>query len=203
MENNYFPKLFAVLAAILVSAGLAKGAVVIDIKELGNDVVAEYSGTLDITGFGLADTPAEQTIAPSSGRFTALSDSLPDSGDLKQVRFGTVTDAPPAYGSGGGAYFATSFSIPEGNSFRISLNDVSLAPSYSSGDSLEGSLTFENESFADMNITPGTYTYTVESGDTVTITTTIPEPNSYGVLLGAAGLATAIFFRRRRRPSAV
>jgi len=55
-----------------------------------------------------------------------------------------------------------------------------------------------------MGIAPGTYTGELENGDTITINanSTIPEPSKYGFLLGAAGLATAIFFRRRRRPSA-
>lgn len=199
MNIKSFAKSVSLLAVALASAGLSEGSIVINFTQEGTDVVGAYSGTLDTTGSGGALTFEGQNITPTSGRFTALY-GLPPSGSF--VSFSRVNWATgqemPAFGTAGGAFSATSFSISAGNSLRIDQTGVSFDPGYTSGSQLAGSLTWAGKSLADLGLTTGNYVGETVNGDSVTLNVgAIPEPSTYGFLLGAAGLAAAIRLRRR------
>jgi len=195
--GSHSRKLILILIVILASAATSRAAITLTIQEIGSDVEASYTGTLDTTNMNftgnLLGSPVK--INPSEGLFYA------DIVDSHSEATSPWNQAPTAFGSGG-EELPESVSVSSGNSFSFSPSVVRLSNSFFSGDSLDGSLTFENETLQTLGITPGTYNATFGSGDTFTINA-IPEPSSYGFLLGAAGLATAIFCRRRRRPSAV
>jgi len=74
------------------------------------------------------------------------------------------------------------------------------APSnYTAGDTLAGSMTFNSTDIVALGFTPGDSGSFSSAGGTINYTVgAIPEPSSYGFLLGAVGLATAVFCRRRR-----
>jgi hypothetical protein len=198
-----FLKAILICVAMFTSVGISAGNIILTIQEEGANVVASYSGILDTSGFNTVNKDSEAGfIKPSSGMFSALNDAnLPSGGPgLSQVRSGDWTQAPTTFGSGDRAP-ADGFDIPAGNSFGFNQNTIFVSPSYSSSSQLGGSLIFQNHDFSSLGIIAGTYTGTTSNDVTVTINA-IPEPNSYGFLLGAAGLATALFFRRRRGSSA-
>jgi hypothetical protein len=201
-------RFFSIFSALFVSTAPSWGAIVLTIEEVGADVVASYSGTLDTTGMGFREESGFSEflyLDPAKPDFSAR---VNESGGttsivlLSDTNWGTPWNTTPTAFGEGGQTSATDFSLNYANLFFFSGRDVGLAPSFESGDSLSGSLTFGDENFATMGITIGTYTAEFGSGDTLTIHA-IPEPNSYGLLLGGVGLATALFLRRRRHSSAV
>jgi hypothetical protein len=197
-----FPRTILICVAMLISVGISAGNIILTIQEEGANVVASYSGTLDTSGFNTVNEFVARKIIPETGEFLALGNAdFPSGIDSEvQVKSGGWTQRPPSFGSGIGIN-ADSFSISDENSLGFTQNRIFVAPSYSSSSQLGGSLTFQNHNFSSLGITPGTYTGTTSNDNTVTINA-IPEPNSYGFLLGAAGLATALFFRRRRSSAA-
>jgi hypothetical protein len=171
------------------------GVVTISAIEDENDVIFSVDGSVDLTGINHSNPPS-----PFSG-------IVPISGIIANFRVGDdvyqLSESVPTFGTG-------SSSTPDktsGDNFGVGGTDLVLPQGYTN-EVLNGSMTFSGETFKSLGIASGAnYTRTLDlgSGNTGTLeftTVAIPEPNRYGVLLGAAGLATAVFFRRRRRSSA-
>ena len=100
---------------------------------------------------------------------------------------------PSNFGSGvGGTVPASAYS---GNLFGFDYGSLVVPSGYTSGSPLSGTATFGNKTFADIGITPGTYTWTVPN-DSITLNinnaSAVPEPSTYALLcisLGVVGYA--------------
>ena len=191
-------RLVVVLAAAVALAGSlarpADAAVIIDVTEIGGDVVAVFSGSLDTTGLVFANnvqTPAG--VNPGFG-FIGV-------GAAARTFFDGI-NGPSSFGPGGFLEADSAF----GDYFAIATNGTRLGFNlgYVSGSDLSGSATWNTSSFTSLGMTPGTYVWTLPSQDTVTLNIgiePIPEPASLAIFgLGAAGLA---LLRRRNCPSVV
>jgi hypothetical protein len=184
---------FAVAAAlgltIFGAQARAEGAdsgIVIDITQVGDNVVATYSGSVDLSGLTLLGT-----AAPGGG-------IIPD---LALVIFGAGGDVdeygglsgPKSFGTGGTTYVSSQ----SGDSFGLdggadpSTGLLYVPEGYTSGTLLSGSATYDNQTFASLGLKPGNYVYTWDS-DPVTVNVGIPEPSTWALmLLGFAGLGFA------------
>src|SRR5215831_5949629 len=144
------------VSLVLAAAGLARASTfVVTLAQVGPDVVATGSGTIDLTGltsFGSAF--ANNEMFPAHGIIGVGPSGTKDqySGETGPSNFGP-----------GNPSFPSSFS---GDS--VSLEDFGLGidvpQGYVSGASLSGSATFAGTMLANLGLTPGVYTWTWNSG---------------------------------------
>lgn len=176
-------------------SGTARAALIIDFDQVGGDVVATGTGSLDITGLNAgASFIHGQRVSGSTGFFGAGATA----GVSDQSYSGF--SGPTAFGPGGSVDSTSStgdlFSIG-GSSGRIYLDTT-----FVSGSSLTFSSTFAGQTFSSLGLTPGTYTYTLPS-DSVTIDIgTVPLPASapmFGAALVALG---AVGYGLKRKQAA-
>lgn len=188
---------FAVLATGLALGASAptNAAVIINVTEVGGDVVFLATGTLDLTGAvvegayggydnGVISGGANWWVAPGPGGATTT--YVLTSFDNSFGSSGTFFDSP------------TSFS---GDSFFIwgqsgGTENVGVASGYVSGGAISSGMVFGGTTIAALDLIPGTYLFTLPN-DTITLNiAAVPEPATLLLLVG--GLAAAGVRRRRR-----
>ena len=167
---------------------------------MGSDVVATGSGPLDLTGLSFTVSSIIFTgIVPVLGEIS----TGPHPVGLEDFYSGVA--GPAGFGSSGGPIFADSGS---GDSVGIhgNLGLLGVPLGYVSGTDLSDTMTFFNQSFATLGVTPGTYVWTWGTGPNQNFTliigaAAVPEPAS-AALLGTAlaGLLLAGARRRSRPP---
>ena len=178
---------------LLVGIPVAQAAVLINISESGANVVATGSGTINLAALTAANNGNASPQVIGNGAFVAVgannSNFTPyDLTITGPNSFGTIAQSFPANGTGdflGVWGSASTIFVPQG---------------YVSNDPLTGTAQWDNQSFASLGLTPGTYVYTWGSGTTadsltVQITAT-PEPGT--LTLVALGGLCAFAYRRRR-----
>jgi hypothetical protein len=178
-----------VAAALLIATfgGQAGAALIIDVSQVGANVVATGSGTIDLTGL------------TQLGGFSTNAGTIPDIALIYVGPSGTLdvytgASGPTSFGSGGD----TAPSSGTGDIFGVQGNGLSsgslidVPAGYVSGSPLSGSMTFDESTIASLGLTPGTYTYTWGSGadaDSLAVNiASVPEPSSL-IMAGAAALA--------------
>jgi len=179
------------------------------VTQLGSDVVATGSGSLNTAGMtktnssiSVAPTVFEGAAVLSPGIIVGPTPTIAvdaynnDSVGTGPSTFGTTTTQILAT-SGTGMGFGFVFNIPGGP-----LPRVFVPVGYNSGTALSGTSTWANTSIAAMGLTPGTYVWnwTVTGGAAESVTliiNAVPEPATIG--LAALGLLMAVFARRLRR----
>ena len=176
--------------------GRAEASVVIDISQVGSDVVATGSGTVDLTDLafvGSSIIPVEIFPIPAI--------VVVGSGGPHDTYTGLI--GPTSFGSGGSVDV---FPGP-GDTFGVAglFSELAVPSGYVSGSPLSGSWTLGPATLTSLGLTPGTYVYTWGGGAdadslTVKIGATIPEPSTWAMmLLGFAGLGFAWWHAARRR----
>jgi hypothetical protein len=195
MKNlSFFP-----FAALILSLNLTPvGAVIVlEFKEVGSDVVVDISGSWDSWTKTGAESYSSKVIT------AGVLYNNNGSQDLYKISPAVFTLSSGQWTS---KYSVATSSSGDDFGFRAgeSSSDFYAPTGYSQGDPISSQMIFAGTDLPTMGFTNGDSGAFTGGGNTVNFSVTaIPEPNSYGVLLGAAGLATAIFFRRRRRSSAV
>jgi hypothetical protein len=180
------------LAALLLVAGTARSGFVINIDQVGGDVVATGSGFIDLTG--LPSRIPSQTAGGILSQFAAVFLGPAANTDIDVVPGAT---GPSSFGSGALVLASSGF----GDLFGIrGQGGLIVVPAgYMSGDPLSGTATFAGETLSSLSLIPGTYTFTLPA-DTITVQINpapVPEPASLTLLgLGVAGL---LGYRLRRR----
>ena len=195
----------AIATTLLLIAGGrqdAEAELIINFSEAAGDVVATWSGSLDMTGITgvagtLAGNPAPYTELRDPGHFFQVDTVGPNAALTYINPWASVPGDPFKSGanvisdsSSGG--FMLIYSTPGSN--------IVTTPSLISGDiwSPSGSATWNGASFASLGLNPGSYTWTVNNvaAEQIVLTVGVPEPTT---ALGLLGLVTGAFFRRRRR----
>jgi hypothetical protein len=201
------PKVLSVIAAgvLLVGATAAANAssYVVTIEQVGANVVATGSGSLDTNGltaqsgdFGGGITPSLGVIDFSASPPLALSEN-----------FFSVTISGPTLSFGSGNVFEIANS-GTGNfvGFDPTDRNIRVFSTYVSGSDLGTStLTWNGEDFASLGITPGTYEWTYGTGgDTFTIEIgTTPLPAALPLFATGLGGLGLLGWRRKRKAQAV
>jgi hypothetical protein len=195
-------RLYAAVAAVVglsaVSAP-ARAAFVVTFAEVGSDVVATGTGSINLAGLSEYITAGFSAgVFSSYGYlFTGASNSA--------VLFRTVT-GPSSFGT---APF-TPATMASGDlvGFSIPKSYLGVPRNYVSGAPLADTSTYAGRTLADLGLIPGSYVYALGSGlnpDTFTLNigvapVSVPEPTS--LVLFGAGLMAVGFVRRRWQASA-
>jgi hypothetical protein len=198
---------YHLMAGVLVALGCgtaAQAGFVLDINQVGADVVGTGSGTID-----LADLTS---LGSTNGGGLIWGNPTPDSsgiglgGVVPQAVdgwIGTVTGSTAIFatgglleadsGSGDAVDIIPLYDSPQGAIF--------VPTGYVSGSALSDTSTWDNTTIAALGLIPGTYTYNWGSGAdadffTINIGQSTPEPGTAWLLAG--GFALFIFARRLR-----
>lgn len=142
--------------ALLAGSPFAHGDAIINVNQVGSDVVAIGSGTIDLTGLtlnssgGAAPTPrigpAQDFLeGPTSGAIADLYTGI--SGPV--IGNGTITEPTSGSGDEFGILSGIYLAVPNG---------------YISGAALSATDTYSGATLASLGLTPGTYKYTWGSG---------------------------------------
>lgn len=190
----FSPILFLGLG-LAVLARPAKSAIIIDVTQVGSNVVATGGGTADLTDLTLnGSTPAFTAMEPNVAGLVVGPGATGFS--LYENLVGPASFGPGGYttaSSGSGSGFGIN-----GSGFNVPY--LYLPAGYGSGTALSGSATYDGQTFASLGLTPGAYTWTWGSGadaDSLTVNIgAVPEPMSASLL--AAGIAGLGFAGRRR-----
>jgi hypothetical protein len=187
----------AIAAAAFSFAVPAHSAIIIDLNEIGSNVVATGSGSIDLTGLipdqnsfvFPAVNGSSASVAVGFGGFSTFYSGL----------FG-----PALFGSGsGGVTFASAGS---GQNFGLGFGPLLIVPlGYGSGGPLFGGAIWLGQSYASLGLTPGQYVFTAPQ-DTVTINiravdAAVPEPSTWAMMLLGFGAIGFAFRHRKGAPS--
>jgi len=190
--------------ALALSGSRAEANVIIDITQVGSNVVATGSGTINLTGLTFVGN-----IFVGSGIIQPSSDAIiegPPSSTLHYDDY-SVISGPLSFGSGGPT-FASSGS---GDIFGVlSPGNLAVPLGYTSGSLLSGTDTYSGQTFSSLGLTPGTYKWTWGTGvnaDSLTVdiiapSSVVPEPCTL-TLAGIAAASGLGYFGWRRRKLAV
>jgi len=195
------------LTVTSLNAGNAGAAVLVNVTESNGNVIFQGSGSLNTTGLTSNSGNGAAAVRPFSGELGFGTNVAPNTTNWFQY-FVTPITGPQVFGTRGSAYPTTGAdylvaSSGSGDTFGISPNNgfFYVPTNYISGASLDGTLTFNNQTFATLGLTSGnSYTWTYGSGSnadsyTINIGQAVPEPLT---ILGA-GLAAAFgaFFKNK------
>ncbi len=175
----------SIIAAFLLGA-TAQAALVITIEEVGNDVVATASGTLnmaDLTKGGGGDfesgylNPAAGMLAGGTGVYSMYSGAT----GASSLGTGGVKNGDSVTGD--------VFGLITGS------NHILISQTYVSGAQIDGTATWNNETFATLGLDETSFTMTWGSGDTadsMTVNAAVPEPATASMMALVAGLGFLI-----------
>ena len=187
-----FPLLAILTAAVglMVSPNQARASVTLSFEQVGPDVVATYSGSWSSWN-GFNGNIANPLIEFSSDVFRNIDGEI-------SVWIGAGLTIPAEWPNR--QKVDANSSSGQAFGFNDAAGGILYAPAnYSAGTPFSGSMTFSNRTLSNLLFTEGDFGTISTGGGTINYTVgAIPEPSSYGFLLGAVGLATAIFCRRRR-----
>jgi hypothetical protein len=192
------------MAAFVVAAfnmtgigGKAHAEFIINIGQVGNDVVAVGSGTIDTAGLVILSSLQGPAFIRSDQAYVDL--GPPSNTPITEYSGAT---GPSSFGSS--AQFTDASS---GSGDRLGIHGgqgiVSVPQGYVSGTALSDTSTFSNQTFSSLELNPGTYTYTFGSGanaDSIVInidTASVPEPSS--LILSVVGVVGMTIYMLRRR----
>jgi hypothetical protein len=183
----------ALLAGLFVLAPKAGATVVMNVTQVGADVFASGSGTLNITSL---TNPNNASGAPfvQGAQGNLIIGLLPN--NQWQNWQGSVT-GPTSFGTLLGAVLAD---VTTGDHFGIRAQFLQVATplGYVSGSPLSATATWNNRTLAGLGLIEGTYVWTWGTGlnaDSFTLNIGTPEPGSW-LLLGT-GIVALVGLRRR------
>ncbi|WP_299660413.1 VPLPA-CTERM sorting domain-containing protein [uncultured Ruegeria sp.] len=185
MKNFLIVSFFA---AFISNVAVQANAVVVNIFQDGDDVVANYSGSLNTAGlqFLNSHSSTNSSLDPSFSFITNLQGPWDRYRADITLSFGTGSTVSPTSSQGDTFGFVSGF-------------DEIYLPSGYSGGQLSGSLTFESEDLDSLGIDLGNYSINLPNDlIEINVLAPIPLPASFW-LLGAACLGLGFRAHRTKR----
>lgn len=163
------------LFSICSSSGYA--TVNITVSEIGSDVVAEATGTLDLTGASVT-TPGSNV---GGGMIPNLAYLVLGPGSFPFGKTTATSGAPPTFGSGG----FTGPSSHVGDSIGFYGSEIRFDAAFTGG-SISATTTWSSTDFATLGLSKTSFTLTLPN-DSINVSV-IPEPESVALFLGLAAI---------------
>ena len=185
------------------------GEVVITFEESGNDVVSTYSGTLDTDDPNINDISELSRFAskfnpslgyyanPPGGWRTAAGSYVVDASNSNSPFYDGPREGSSGRGFGLGTETApTSVS---GDPFGLYQNSLVLPEGWTSGSQVSGQMTWENTTLGNLGYDSSQdHVWTLRgTNDTITMIV-VPEPATYGLILGLLSLLFAGYRKSSR-----
>lgn len=166
-------KILTCLGLTLIAAH-ASATYTILLNEVGNDVVAKGSGSIDISGASTSEVPTTSgevkgAILPQGAILMGI---LGESKDRTVTIINDIISNPQAFGPGDDAIDATS---SKGDIFLFSFKTIVLPGGYISKSPLSSENVYEKYTFSSLGVTPGTYTYNLTTGDKIVLNIGVAE----------------------------
>jgi hypothetical protein len=149
---------------------------VVTLEQVGSDVVATGSGSIDLRGLEITGSvDVHASIEPYLAEIlTGPAPSNVSANTYAPISF----NGPSSFGSGGG----TSANIGSGDEVGIAVSGASSGPvifvpfTYASDTPLSDSATYDNTTLASLGVTPGIYKWTWGTGADQSITLGVVAP---------------------------
>lgn len=173
-------RLVAIVAIYISSSTFSFGVLTINIRDVGNDVMVSYAGSLDITGLTFKETVSiDSEMYPHAGFIlSSPNGELVDEYEVAQpVAF-------PYFGAGDSEGTPPVLSLTadssSGSAFGVGSEHVFLPAGYVSSERFAGSSVYENASIASLKIDPGIYTTALPNDILVLIISSNPSATGSG-----------------------
>src|SRR5689334_21462138 len=142
-----------------LSVLLARAGYTVTFLQEGSDVVATGSGSINLAGLSFVSVRETAGLIDPRIGFVATGPAAEE----QLNTYATITGSP-SFGSGHG----TNASSGSGDMVTVaaSTKQLGVPKGYVSGTPLSDSSTYDNQSFASLGVTPGTYAWTWGSGPT-------------------------------------
>jgi len=161
LKRGFLATIAVAILAMLIGSGLsappAQAAYIVTLEQVGNNVVATGSGTINTAGLNLTPFfPEQAEIEPAFGTII----TGPATPTSRNASTGVV--GPTSFGSGG----TTLATIGSGDIVGITGSEhlIDLPVGYFSGSQLSDTATYTNRTFTTLDVTPGTYVWVWGSG---------------------------------------
>jgi hypothetical protein len=148
----------AMLIGSSLSAPSAQAAYIVTLAQEGPNVVATGSGTLDLAALSVFATPgnASPYIDPSIGYISTGAETL--------ASFYHGNTGPMSFGSGSGIFANNGSGDTVGIYGNVTEEYLWVPSTYTSGNPLSDTATYDNQTFTSLGVISGTYVWTWGSG---------------------------------------
>lgn len=195
--------ILSLVAALFVLTVSASASIVVTLAQTGGDVSISFTGSLKVAELTVASNIGGQghVIYPGYGLTYINGNSHTDN----YTYACTWTSGSITYGGTTGTWASST----SGNLLLAALGfdppNVGLTNYYVSGSTISGSNVFTATNYAALGIDPALFNavFTFANGETISLTSAVPEPASCALVGGLGALLTAAFLRRRPRKGAV